>query len=116
MLRKNNIADLSLRIWRAVSVRFAVAWQAVKAFTAIWYKWSIRRDFLSRRLHCSFCRTRRRVRLYAQFETVGYIAFTRQVNHMLRTHWRRFAPMIVIYATIMAFAGAITSQEVYNSV
>ena len=117
MLRKNNSCKFILHIWRAVNARFAVAWQTISVFfAAIWYKWSIRRyDFLSRRPHRSFRRTRRRD-YKRSLKLPGYIVFTRQVNRMLRVHWRIFVPMIVIYATIMAFAGAITSQEVYNSV
>lgn len=85
-------------------------------FTAAWYKFEMRLfDFLSRRPHRSFRRTRRRdyVRSLA---LPGYIAFTRTVSRTLRKNWRIFLPMILIYAAIMIFAGAVTNQEVYTTV
>ncbi len=74
-----------------------------------------RKNFLARRPHRSFRRTRRRD--YARsLQVPGYVSFTIEVNDTLRKHWRLFLSLTIIYALIMVALGAITSQDVYDSV
>lgn len=74
-----------------------------------------RKNFLARRPHRSFRRTRRRD-YTRSLEIPGYITFTTEVNHILRTHWKLFLALTLLYALIMVVLGAITSQDVYASV
>lgn len=90
-----SIKTTAINIWRVVRARQA--------------------QFLARRPHRSFKMTRRRD--YARsLSAPGYIAFTLQVNRTLRTHWKLFVPLIIIYSFIMVVLGAITSQDVYATI
>jgi len=72
------------------------------------------KNFLARRPHRSFRLTRRRD--YARSLAIpGYIAFTVHVNRTVRTHWKLFLSLALIYALIMIVLGAITNQDTYST-
>lgn len=69
-------------------------------------------NFLARRPHRSFQRTRRRD--YARSLSLpGYLVFTHQVWSVLKTHWRTFVLLVVMYAAFLIAIGGITSQDNY---
>lgn len=74
-----------------------------------------RRGFLQRRPHRSFQMTRRRDYVRS-LDVPGYLTFTAYVNKTIRTHWKLFLPMTLLYALIMVALGAITNQDVYTTV
>lgn len=91
--------------------------EKVKAWLAnVWRGITTRRkNFLARRPHRSFRRTRRRD-YTRSLVAPGYISFTVEVGRMLRTHWRLFLLLTLVYAAIMVLLGAITSQDVYATI
>ncbi len=106
-----KIENLSFREW------LNRAWSAFLVFfTTRRYKWRMRvYDFLNRRPHRSFRRTRRRD--YSRsLKIPGYFSFTHQVNKIIRKNWKIFLPIIIIYSLIMISIGAITSQETYDTI
>ncbi len=74
-----------------------------------------RKNFLARRPHRSFRRTRRRDYVRS-LKLPNYLAFTSYVNSVLRRHWRLFGLLILTYALIMIALGAITSQDTYATI
>lgn len=95
-----------LSLLQKTKVWLAQSWQHINAR---------RKNFLARRPHRSFRRTRRRD--YTRSLTMpGYIAFTAEVTRTLRAHWKLFLLLALTYALVMVALGAITSQELYTSV
>ncbi len=91
--------------------------EKVKAWLAnVWRGITTRRkNFLARRPHRSFRRTRRRDYVRS-LRIPGYTAFTMQVSRILQSHWKLFISLTLLYALIMVVLGAITSQDVYTSI
>lgn len=71
-------------------------------------------EYLSRRPHRSFRRTRRRD-CSRSLTLPGYMAFTRQVNKTLWTHRKIFAWLIVIYSILTAVLIGVASQDSYTA-
>lgn len=71
-------------------------------------------EYLARRPHRSFRRTRRRD--YARsLKLPGLLAFTHQVNRMLWAYRKTFALLVVFYAILTGILVGIASQETYTS-
>lgn len=95
-----------LSLLQKTKVWLAQSWQHIN---------TRRKNFLARRPHRSFRRTRQRD--YARsLDMPGYIVFTAEVNRTLRIHWKLFLLLALTYALVMVALGAITSQELYTSV
>lgn len=69
-------------------------------------------QFLQRRPHRSFQLTRRRDYVRS-LKIPGYVAFTLDVNRLIRSHWRLFLLLTLLGAGIAIALGAITSSDVY---
>ncbi len=72
-------------------------------------------QFINRRPHRSFARTRRRD--YSRsLKLPGYIAFTTEVLKILRTHKNVFIGLILSYGFIIFALGGVTSQDTYSQI
>lgn len=74
-----------------------------------------REDFLDRRPHRSFRRTRRRdyVRSLA---IPGYFSFTKEVFSALRTNWRTYAGIVIVFTFLNGLFVGISSQQAYADI
>lgn len=71
-------------------------------------------DFLSRRPHRSFRRTRRRDYVRS-LKLPGYVAFTYQVHKLLWQHKKMIIGLVVIYGVVSALLmGGLLSQDTYS--
>lgn len=74
-----------------------------------------RRNFLSRRSHRSFRRTRRRDYV-RKLELPGYLPLVQYVYRMLHKHRRTFLLLVLTYTVIIVIVGGITSQDTYTQI
>lgn len=75
---------------------------------------AVNRQYLSRRPHRSFRRTRRRD--YARsLKLPGYWAFTVYVGRTLRQHYKLFLLLTLVYAILTGFMVGIASQDTYTT-
>jgi len=73
------------------------------------------RNFLTRRPHRSFRRTKRRDYVRS-LELPGYYRFTLNVAAEIKRRWRTFALLAVLYALLIVIIGGVTSQDSYTQV
>lgn len=71
-------------------------------------------NYLARRPHRSFRRTRRRDYVRS-LELPGYFSFSNRVLDTLRRHWKLFALLVVAYAVLSGIFVGIASQENYST-
>lgn len=72
-------------------------------------------DFMARRPHRSFRRTRARD-YRRSLKLPGYWAFTINVLRELRKEWKTFLLLTILYAALLLVVGGVTSQDSYNQV
>lgn len=73
------------------------------------------RNFIARRPHRSFRKTKRRD--YARsLKLPGYYAFTLKVMAEVRRHWKTFTLLAVLYALLIIVIGGVTSQDSFTQV
>ena len=71
-----------------------------------------RKNYLSRRPHRSFRRTRRRD--YSRsLELPGYVAFTKEVFATLFSQWRIFIPFVLLYTLATIIFVGLSSQDIF---
>ena len=73
------------------------------------------RDFLARRPHRSFRRTRRRDYVRS-LRLPGYLIFTKDVGALLLSRRWLFLCLVAFYATIIAILGGVTNQQAYSKI
>ncbi len=72
-----------------------------------------RRQFLGRRPHRSFRRTKRRDYVRS-LKLPGYVSFTGEVFRTLRVHRRTFFYLILLYSLLSIFLVGLASQDTFN--
>lgn len=86
----------------------------VKWFSARWQKIKTRQqNFLSRRPHRSFKRTKKRD-YKRSLKLPGYWSLTSQVFRLLCKNWRTFLSLILVYTIVSVVLSTVISQDTYT--
>lgn len=110
---KKSTTKSTTKITRKSSTRFGKLRLAIGTLYATLLR---RRDLLlTRRPHRSFRRTRRRD--YARtLKLPSYFALTTLTFQTLRSHWRTFTLLALLYTIVVILIGAITNQSSFSDV